>query len=273
MGFGEVFGAVVAAIGMFYSMGKDEEAASLRRRMAAEFGDEILPELDKAVAQEAGSSAFQGLTEDSTGRREQLDVMDELQAIYDTGGMTPGDQAAANQASRQVSSRAASRAGGIGLEAARRGGSQNMAAVLGAQSGQDELEALAGLNADIVASSRQRALQALQARGGMAGQLRGQDWNVASDRASAMDVQNRFNASQRQAAEMYNVGIPQMRFNNQMALKGARNAANEGVAQGAERMGAAGRQTAAGVGNAAVSYGQAWDWGQDDKEHDAQHGG
>lgn len=264
MDYGAIIAAVAGVIGALFSASKEEEAQQLRNRMAAEYGDEILPELDRAIAQQAGASAFQGLTEDSTGRRTQLDVMDELQAIYDSGGMTAGDQAAANQASRQVSSRAASRAGGIGLEAARRGGSQNMAAVLGAQSGQDELEALAGLNADIVASSRQRALQALQARGGMAGQLRGQDWNVASDRASAMDVQNRFNASQRQAAEMYNVGLPQMNFNNLLAIKAARNAARDGVAAGLDRSGEAARDTAAGVGNAAVSYGQSWDWGEDE---------
>jgi hypothetical protein len=267
MDYAAIVAAVAGVISALVGIGKDAEAQMLREKMAAEYGDEILPDLDAAVAQEAGKSAFDGATEDTTGRRAQLDALGELDDVYQSGGRTDADQAAYNQAARQVAMRAASRAGGIGIETARRGGNQNMSALLSAQSGQDELEALAALDADIAASGRNRAFEALRAKSGLASGIRGDDWRSQEAQLSAIDLANRFNASQRQAAEMYNVGLPQQRFENRMDLISKRNAALEGVAAGAERAGAAARQTGAGIGNAALSYGQAWDWKQQkDKE-------
>ncbi len=261
-----IIGAATAAIGAFISAGQEGEAQKLRAKIAAEYGPEILPDLDRAVAQQSGDSAFQGLAEDDSGRAAQLGVEGELANIYDTGGSTQADQAAYDVARRGVSQRSAQRAGDASMSAAQRGqGAGPLGAVLASQGGQDELEALAGLNADVASQGRQRALQALQARGQMAGQRRGQDWGVQTDRASAADLMNRFNASQRQTAEMYNVGLPQQQYDNNMQRLAAQNAARSGQAAGIDRQAAGTRQTAAGIGNAAVSYGQAWDWAQDPK--------
>lgn len=264
MGYAEIIAAAVAAIGAFISAGMEGEAQRLRAQIAAEYGPEILPDLDKAIAQEAGPSAFQNLQEDDTGRLAQLDVEAELANIYDTGGRTQEDEAAYDVARRGVSQRAAQRAGDIQLQAAQRGQSAGqLGAVLASQAGQDELEALAGLNAEVAQSGRQRALQALMSRGSLAGQRRGQDWQSLSERANATDLMNRFNASQRQGAEMYNVGIPQQQFDNNMARLAAQGAARSGQAGGIDRGAQGVRQTAAGVANSAVSYGQGWDWAQD----------
>ena len=97
----------------------------------------------------------------------------------------------------------------------------------------------------------------------MASGRRGMDWNVQSDKATATDLMNRFNASQRQGAEMYNVGLPQQQFDNNMDRLAAQSAARGGQAAGMDRAAAGTRQQAAGIGNAALSYGQAWDWAQD----------
>lgn len=268
MEYAAIIAAIAGVIGNLLGSGKDAEAAALREKIAAEYGPEILPQLDKAVAEQAGPSAFANTPENDTARRGQLDVQSELERIYDTGGQTEGDKAAYDLARRGVSQQAASRAGGIGLEAARRGQTAGpLGAVLASQSGQDELNALAGLNAQIASDSRGRALQALMARGQSLGQMRGQDWQSASERANAMDLMGRFNASQRQATSMYNTGLSQQQFDNNMRRLGAQAAAREGVAQGNERAGAADRQTAAGFGNSALSFGQAWDW-QQKKEKD-----
>lgn len=267
MGYAEIIAAVVAAITSMVAAGQENEAQRLRERIAAEYGPEILPDLDKAIAQTAGKSAFEGMSEDALGRNTQRDVDAELADIYDSGGRTAEDEAAYDVARRNVSKRAASQAGNVAISAAQRGQTgTGLSAVLASQSGQDELDALAGLNAEVAASGRQRALQALQARAGNAANMRSQDWGVRSDQASAADLMNRFNASQKQGAEMYNVGLGQQQFDNRMAQLGAQSAANGNVAAGIDQQAKGTRQTGAGVANATLSYGQGWDWAQDPKK-------
>lgn len=268
MGYAEIIAAAVAAITSFISMGMEGQAQQLRAKITAEYGPEILPELDKAIAQEAGPAALQSIAEDDSGRQTQLDVDAELANIYDTGGRTQEDEAAYDVARRGVSQRSAQRAGDMAISAAQRGQTAGpLGAVLASQSGQDELEALAGLNAEVASSGRQRALQALLGRGNLAGQRRQQDWGVKTDKANATDLMNRFNASQRQASEMYNVGLPQQQFDNNMGRLAAQGAAMNGQAAGIDRQAAGVRQTGAGVANSAVSYGQGWDWAQDPSKH------
>lgn len=269
-----IIAAAAALIGSLVSAGKEAEAQALREKMAAQYGPEILPHLDEAVAKTAGPSEFQNLTEDPRNKATQDEVSTQLADIYDTAGQTQADQAAYDVARRGVSQRAAGQAGNIAIESARRGvGNGGVSAALASQSGQDELEALAGLNAQIAASGRERGLQALTARGGLASQQRSQDWNARSGRATAMDLMNRFNASQQQAVEMYNKGLPQQNFDNTMRLNSARDSATAGVAGGLEQQGANARQTAAGLSNAALSYGQAWDWSQDPNNPKNKGGG
>lgn len=269
MEYGAIIAAAASAITALIAGGQEQEAQRLREQIAAEYGPQVLPDLEKAVAQEAGPSAFEGLTADDTGRQTQLDVDQELANIYDSGGRTQEDEAAFNVARRGVSQRAAQRAGDAAITAAQRGQTAGpMGAVLASQSGQDELEALAGLNAEVAASGRQRALQALMSRGQMAGQMRGQDWQQLSERANATDLMNRFNASQRQGVETFNRGLPQQQFDNNMGRLAAQSAAINGQAAGLERQAAGTRQMGAGLANSALSYGQAWDWGQKKKKEE-----
>ena len=81
---------------------------------------------------------------------------------------------------------------------------------------------------------------------------------------------NRFNASQRQAAEMYNLTLPQQEFQNNMDRINAQNAARLGVANGLDQQGQNIRTTGAGIANSAIDYGQSWDWGQKAKKDDAE---
>lgn len=267
MEYAAVIAAIVSAVTSLVAAGKDNEAQRLLERTAAEYGPEILPELEKAIAKTAGKSAFEGMSEDPLGRDTQRDVDSELADIYDSGGRTAEDEAAYDVARRSVSQRAASQAGNIAMSAAQRGQTgSGLSAVLASQSGQDELEALAGLNAEVAASGRQRALQALQARAGNAANMRSQDWNVKSEGATAVDLMNRFNASQEQTTNMYNLGLPQQQFNNNIVRLSAQTGANNNVATGLNNQAAGIRQEGAGVANATLSTGQAWDWAQDPKK-------
>lgn len=263
---------VAAAAGIMTSLlaaGKDAEAQRLRDKIVAQYGPEILPDLEKAVAETAGNSNFENIAPDHQAQATQDEVSSQLADIYDTAGQTPQDQAAYDVARRGVAQRASSNAGNVAISGARRGiGNSGLGAAMTAQSGQDELEALAGLNAQITSSGRDRALQALTARGGLATSQRGQSWSESSGKASAMDLMNRFNASQRQAASLYNLGIPQQQFNNNMGRLAAQGAAINGQAAGLQQQGEDIRQTGAGLSNAALSYGQAWDWSQDPKKKD-----
>jgi hypothetical protein len=128
--------------------------------------------------------------------------------------------------------------------------------VLAEQGGQSELDALAGQGAQIASDARGRGLQALGMRGQNASGIRNQDWRAKSDKASAADLMSRFNASQRQIAEMYNVQVPQQQFNNNMNRLAAQSNARNGVASGLSDAGDAARQTAAGISNAALSFGK-----------------
>ena len=266
MGWGAIAAAAASLISSLISAGFDGEAMKIRQQMAAEYGDEILPVLDEAVAQQA-TSALGSASEDPTARNAQLGIDAELAEIYDTAGQTSEDQAAYDVARRNLSQRAGQQAGNAAIAAAQRGQQGGaLQQVLAAQSGQSELDALGGMNAQIAADSRGRALQALMGRGNLAGQMRSQDWGARRDILSAQDLMNRFNASQRQGVEMYNAQLPQTQFTNRLAMLAGRNNALAGVASGLEASGAAARQTGAGIGNAALSYGQAYEEDQKGKK-------
>lgn len=263
MEYAAVIGAVVGLFTQLLAMGQEGEALALRKQLAAQYGDDILPHLDKAVAQVAPDSAFGQLA--GTSNRPQMEVDAELANIYDTAGQTTADQAAYDVARRGVSQAAGQQAGDIASMAARRGGvTGGLQAALISQTGQDELNALGGLNASIAADSRGRALQALMGRASNASAMRGQDWREASDRAAALDLTNRFNATQQQQAELTNQQLPQQAFNNRLALLAGRQGATEGAAGNLERAAAGTRQQGAQLGQSAISFGQAWD--DDEKE-------
>lgn len=265
MGYAEIIAAAVAAIGMLVGAGKDAEAQALRQRIADEFGPEILPELDAAVAEQAGPASDR--TESDDMRREQLGTLSELDDVYQSGGRTAADEAAYTVAGRKVAQRAGQQAGDISLEAARRGQTgSGLGATLATQAGQNELEALASLDADVASSGRGRALQALGMKGQLASGVRGDDWRALSGEADATDLMNRFNATQRQQMTLRNAGLAQQRFDNLMRQRAAHGAALSGVAGGLNQQGQDARQTAAGVGNSVLSYGSAWDEPEEDED-------
>lgn len=243
---------------MFMSMGKEAEAQALREQIAAEYGPEILPDLDKGLAEaQAGGPASRN--ENPEGRDAQLAALAQLDDVYQTGGRTDADEAAYRQAGRKVSQRASQRSGEISIDAARRGQTNGpLGAVLASQSGQDELEALASLDAQVASDGRGRALQALGMKAGLASGVRGDDWRSLSAGADATDLMNRFNASQRG-------GLRQQQFSNNLNRLNSQSNARNGVATGLDQQGQSIRQTAGGLANSALSFGASF---EEDEEED-----
>lgn len=249
---GQLGGAVVGLIGRAIAEGDFAKARELRQQMVAEYGEENLPVIDRVIAQEVGPSAFESIRGDGATRDAQMTALDALQNEYAQGGMTEADRAALNVASREVSGRAAGDLANTQQRLARVGQAGNGAlnAVLAGQAGQNAANATADMAGRAQMSARDRALRALEASAGLAGDVRGQDFGEAAARAKAADAFNLFNADQRTNAQQANNANAFGSFNAKMGLKDRRNAARGGVVKGYEDSADRTLQTAAGVGQA-----------------------
>jgi hypothetical protein len=256
-------GALVGAIGGAIAEGDFEKARALRQQALDEYGEDILPVLDRVVAQEVGESAFAQLTEDPSIRGAQTDVMDELRNVYESEGMTDADRAALQVAQNEVAQRAASDRASLQQRLARTGQTGNAAleAAAGATISGDAVGATADMTLRAQMAARQRALQALTARGGLAGDVRGADLAFGSARASGQDRINLFNASQRADAANQNNANALSVFNAEIALKNARNTARGQLADEINRKGQRTAQSAAGLGKSFTSAGSAFNQG------------
>lgn len=192
-------------IGNALAAGNFEEAKRLQARAMAELQG-LDPQSLARVRAEVGESAFRNLTEPPEGRAAQLRALQRLEAMGT--GESPEDAAAYARAAAE----AAAQERGVRMAAMQRLAQRGVGATSGlALAAQQEaaqqatqLASMRGL--ETAAESRRRALQALQAGAGLAGELRGADYRAASERARAQDIINQFNAQQRmrQAESLYN---------------------------------------------------------------------
>lgn len=192
------------AIGAAAAQGNFEEAKRLQAQAMAEL-QKLDPQSLARVRAEMGESAFRNLIEPPEGRAAQMRALQRLEAM--STGESPEDAAAYARAQAE----AAAQERGVRMAALQRLAQRGAGATSGlALAGQMEaaqqstqLAAMRGL--ETAAESRRRALQAAQALGGMAGELRGADFRAAAERARAQDIINQFNAQQRlrQAESVY----------------------------------------------------------------------
>jgi hypothetical protein len=157
----------------------------------------ITPEMAQTVLQ--APSVFEEMQLDPTARAAQLDALRGLQDVYQQGGLTAIDRAriadiqedigTTNRGAQQAILQNASERGiyGSGLELANRLQAQQASATRGARQG-----------LDVAAEAQKRALEAMMQSGNLAGQVYGQDYQKAADKARAADEINRFNAANRQ---------------------------------------------------------------------------
>jgi hypothetical protein len=258
-----VAGIAIAAIGGAIAEGDYEKARAIRQEAVDEYGPDILPVLDRLTAQEVGESEFAKIVEDPALRGAQTDVMDELRNVYESEGMTDADRAALQVAQNEVSQRAASDRASLQQRLARTGQTGNAAleAAAGATISGDAVGATADMTLRAQMAARQRALQALTTRGGLAGNIREADFAAASARASGQDRINLFNASQRASAASQNNANALDMFGAELGLKDARNRARGSLADEHSKKGARTAQNAAQLGKSTASAGAAWGGG------------
>lgn len=256
---------VIGLIGRAIAEGDYATARQLREQMVAEYGDDNLPVIDRLVAQEVGPSAFNAIKGDDALRGDQMRALDELRNVYDTEGMTDADKAAMRLAQNEVAGHAAAGYANNQQRLARMGqtGNAALSSALSANTGAAATGAIGDLAAKNQIAARDRALRALEAEAGLAGDVRAQDFGEASAKARANDAVATFNATQRTDTANRNNANAFAQFDARMGLKGARNAARAGQVNAAEQSAARTQQTVAGIGkgvsegfSAAAGYGQ-----------------
>lgn len=219
-----------------------------------------------------GPSAFQDVQEDPRLKSAQLSALEEMTQIAKTG-LGAEDRAAFNEVRRQAAGMAQAQKATTLQQMQERGmgdsGANLVAQLLSGQSAAD----MASQQGDRLASQASSARrQALGQQSSMASQMSQQQIALAGQKASAADVINQFNTQNRQGVnarnldtqqrisevgdatrnqqEMYNRGLIQQQFQNQMAratgVTGAQtNLANTYAQQGAAAQQAQQAQTGA----------------------------
>lgn len=128
----------------------------------------------------------------------QRRALQQLQGIYDAGGYTAAERAQMQQARMDALATEAQQRGAIQQQMAARGMGGSGAELAGMLSaGQGSANAMMMANNQATIAGQQRALQALQASGDVAGQMRGQSFGEAATRGQAVDDFNRTNLQRR----------------------------------------------------------------------------
>lgn len=181
-----------------------------------------------------GNTEYDRIQEDPQFRIAQIKALQEMGNVANAGGNDAQYRQAVNQAQQQAGQYERGQREAMAQQAMQRrgfGGGAQLAQQMQAQQAGAGQAANQGFNA--AAGAQQRALEAMQGYGQMAGQVRGQEYGQAAQRAQAQDVINRAN---NQGLNQFN----QQNFENQMNLQGARaNQANQagGRYYGRERQG------------------------------------
>lgn len=164
------------------------------------------PELEQDLNDSIAESSVGAIKEDPALREAQTTA---LQSMQQRGkvGLSAEDRAALNQVRSQVQTDSEAKRQQILQQMQSRGmggsGAELMAQLSSSQGAADQ--AAAGSDT-LMAQAQQRAMEALGKSSDMAGSLRGQDFDVESTKAKALDERNRFLAENSIGRQQRNVG-------------------------------------------------------------------
>lgn len=164
----------------------------------------LTPEQAKAYL--VDKSSFDSVSTDPRLRAAQMGALSSLQDIGSEGGLTATDKAKiAEITSRNATAERGSREAIVqhAAEMGRSGTPMELAALLENQQGSATRAAQEGT--DVAALAEQRALDALSQAGTLGGQVRGQDFGEAAQKAEAQDALKKFNAEHLNSTENTNV--------------------------------------------------------------------
>lgn len=246
------------AIGDAIAAGHQASAEEILKKAVLNYGPDVLPELKKLVPEQLVNTMYDNIKEDPELREVQKGVLSRLQRIYSEEGNTAEDEFAYQKALRDAQQHTASQRGAILQNLQARGvNSPNLEASMQMQAAQNDDQNLYMANLQQAADARKRALASLSDSASLAGNIRSQDYKVASDRAAAQDDINKFNANMRWAAQNANnqqemdkwKAKEQQRQNRYAMAQDQANAKNGQAAQ-ARQSGQQWAGTAAAVGSA-----------------------
>lgn len=207
--WGAIIGGLVEMggniIGQLISEGKVKEAEDLLYRAAKDNVPLDPPSLNEYAMQVLGDSEFKKIMGDPSLREAQMHALDKMREIEDAGGLTLEDKAVLNKQLNETARRESGQRQLITeqMNARGTGGSgAELAMQLANAQGAADRNNQAGL--DVAGMAQKRYFDAIRARGQMAGDLRGQDFNEASSVAHAQDMRDQFNNSERYRRSMAN---------------------------------------------------------------------
>jgi hypothetical protein len=247
--------AAATAIAAAVAQGNLDKAKQLREEVRNQYGDDILPKLDKLLVNKVPDTALSKIQEDPKLRQTQTDAIRRFGDIYSTAGTTPQDEAAYTLANEGATAAGASQQANIESTLAARGQNNNPAlmAALRAQTGAGVASGVARNRLQVAADGRTRAVDALKEQASLAGAVRNTDFTQAAAKATAQDEINRFNANAATQANIENNRREMDAYQARMGLANARANATENLARGEENQAASTRAVGAGIANSASS--------------------
>ena len=253
---GAGIGLLAKSFGDAKAAGDEARAQAIREQIAKEYGAIPLPELERLAYEYAPKSEYEGMTEDSAPIQSQMAALRAIENEGREGGSTSSraqyEQArlGADRMATAQQMTARQRMNQSGLR------SSALAQALDEQAGQaGAMRAYEG-GLDVASGENARRMHALEAAGGLAGQVRGLNYRAASDKASAIDSVNRYNAGMRSNVNRYNAGLAQQQYDNTMGLKSAQGNARTGQASGYQRGAQQSRDAGNQWGQFAMDVGQ-----------------
>ena len=226
-------GALGGLIG--FSLGAEDrrKEEELYQRMFQEWSSldpRIRAKVEEAL--QLGPSEMENVSTDPAVRSRQLQALDSLMETGLSGGMDAQSRAALAQAQAQSAQQERGARLALQQQAQARGQGNSLtsyATQLAAQQG--AAQRLGAESVQAAGDAQQRALASLAQGGTLAGDVRGQDFQEKSAKASARDAINAFNLRNRQDVEGRNIdrslSAQQATIDNTFALGDRRNAARE----------------------------------------------
>ena len=248
--------AAAALIGAAIASGDQAKAQAIREDIAKKIGATKLPVLDRLVAQKLPPESLAAWQKITRAGQVQGDVLGKFQEVINEKGETADDRAAYLRMQQQAGGIANATQGAVQRGMADRGlAGSGMSFALQQQGAQSAVNRANATGIEEAAAARGRYMDALGQAGNLSTNIRGQEQNALR----AQDSINEFNARQQSDADRHNANIPQQNFDNEMSKQAVEANAKNGVAAGYERSADDTRQTAGGIGSAAITAGATYD--------------
>jgi hypothetical protein len=191
-----------------------------------------LPEVEKALAQELGPSAMEGVSSDPQLKAAMYAALAKMQDIGQSGGMTLEDKANMAKVQNELGRNEMASRNAITNQMAARGMSNSGASVGMQFANQQAAADRAGqMGMQSAADAQRRAFDAIMSGGRMAGEMQQADLGQKNRVAEARDMLARYNAGARERAQQFNANQAQQQFDNRMNRAGGAVVGYQGLAQ------------------------------------------